>query len=109
MNYGNGFQPLNTYADIMARSSYLANYDAPTTDEALILIAPSRSGPYTIIDGTHRAVALYINYLQSPNMPWKAILIDHPQISYSRWYIDSRIAREAIKNYRSAAIQGLLK
>ena len=109
VNYGNGFQPINTYADVRAKTRYLAGYDASTTDEALILIAPREDGPYTIIDGTHRAAALYLNHLQSTNMPWKAILIDRPEVAYCRWHIDSRIAREAIRNYSSAAAQGSLR
>jgi hypothetical protein len=66
---------------------YIQDYDAKRSDEHLILIATEESGPYTIIDGTHRATALLQEHRRSPNMPWKAVLIDSPGMSANHWHI----------------------
>lgn len=57
------------------------------TNEVLILIAMDESGPYSIIDGNHRAIALYRRYLESPNLPWKGILVTDPWMVMSPWYL----------------------
>jgi hypothetical protein len=85
----------------------LADYDAAATSEALILIAANMSGPYTIIDGTHRATALYRNY--QTNMPWKGILIVDQVISSCRWHIASPTAIAVIAELRRLAAVGALR
>jgi hypothetical protein len=95
-------------AKIRTLENRLQHYSAATTDETLILIAANRVGPYTIIDGNHRAIALYNIYQQNPNMPWRAILIDDPRISYSLWYKESRLAQLNIAAMSRAASLGLL-
>jgi hypothetical protein len=84
------------------------NYDATTTGEALILIASNESGPFTIIDGTHRATALYLNHLKEPNTPWKGILICDDRVAESRWFINSQQARLQIWQMGLFASHGLL-
>jgi hypothetical protein len=66
---------------------YIRNYQADVSDEYLILVASKDSGPYTIIDGTHRAAALLMEHQQKPNTPWRAILIDSPNMTANRWHI----------------------
>ena len=64
----------------------LADYDATTTDELLVLIAADVAGPYVIIDGTHRSAALYRHHLT--NTPWRAILALADDMARSMWHID---------------------
>jgi len=56
-------------------------------NEVIILIATQKPGPYSIIDGNHRAIALYRRYLQSPKMPpWRGLLIAEPEMRKSPWH-----------------------
>lgn len=59
------------------------------TNEILILIAMDESGPYSIIDGNHRAIALYRRYLEKPDLPrsWRGILITDPWMVMSPWHV----------------------
>jgi hypothetical protein len=95
-------------ARIAALEGNLVNYDCTATDQLLILIATGEDGPYTIIDGNHRAIALHNLHLRNPNMPWRAILIDDPRILCCIWYIESRLAKANIANMREAARIGRL-
>jgi|ERR1035441_1104233 hypothetical protein len=95
-------------AKIASLEGNLVNYDNTTTDQLLIFIAVNEGGPYTIIDGNHRAIALHNLHLRNPNMPWRAILIDDPRILYCIWYIESRLAKANFANMRRAAGLGLL-
>jgi hypothetical protein len=95
-------------AKIAALENNLANYDNATTDQVLILIAVDEDGPYTMIDGNHRAIALHNLHLRNANMPWHTILIDDPRILYCIWYVESPLARANIANMRRAAAQGRL-
>jgi hypothetical protein len=88
-----GRHPVDHLAKVNAITPSLADYDAATTSEALVLIAADRAGPYTIIDGTHRAAALYRNHLGKPNMPWKGILVADPAIAQSAWHVESPQAK----------------
>jgi len=63
-----------------------ARFGDAIADQSLILIAANQSGPYSIIDGNHRAIALYRRYARQLNTPWKGILITHPQMSGSAWH-----------------------
>jgi hypothetical protein len=88
-----GRHPVDHLAKVDAIAPSLANYDAGATTEALILIASDRAGPYMIIDGTHRAAALYRNQLVKSNLPWRGILVSDAIIAQSVWYIDSPLAK----------------
>jgi hypothetical protein len=90
-------------AKVNAIAPGLANYKATTTDEVLILIAVNESGPYTIIDGTHRAAALYRNYLAEPNLPWKGLLVADRAIADSLWYRESQKAEQSIAQFKQFA------
>lgn len=103
-----GAQPIGHLTRVDAIAPTLADYDCATTSEVLILIAANLSGPYTIIDGTHRAAALYRQHLSEPNMPWRGILVAEPAIGESLWHIDSARAAANIANLRLAAAQNLL-
>jgi len=87
----------------------LVDYDAATTRQILILIAADQAGPYVIIDGTHRAAALYRNYLTKPNMPWKVLLIVDRTIADSTWYIESQIAKQGIIQFKRYSALGALR
>ncbi len=85
----------------------LTDYDAESTEHTLVLIAPSEAGPYTIIDGNHRAGALYM----SPNrrLPWRGILAVGPGIADSRWYANSAMAQTVMQSMEMEARVGRLK
>jgi hypothetical protein len=85
---------------IEALKRQLVDYDATTTTDLLILISASSAGPYTIIDGNNRAIALYEMHRLTPNMPWRAMLIDDPRCAYSIWFIGSALAKAKIANMR---------
>ena len=87
----------------------LAKYDAATTAQVLILVAENDAGPYTIIDGTHRATALYRNYLNENNLPWRGILIADPAIAQYEWHIDSPKSRARIALLRRLDAAGALR
>ena len=101
--------PIDHRAKVNAIASTLADYDAATTDEVPILIAADESGPYTIIDGAHRAAALYRNYLTEPNMPWKGLLVVDRAIVESLWHIESQKAKQSIAQFRQFAELGMLR
>ncbi len=88
-NLAPGRHPVGHLAKVDAIAPSLADYEAATTREVLILNAAEQTGPYTIIEGTHRATALYRNQLGKPNMPWRAILVADPLIKQSPWHIES--------------------
>lgn len=86
----------------------LAGYATTATDEILIIIATADAGPHIIIDGNHRATALYLNNLNTPNTPWNALLITGPEIARSPWNISSPVAQSAINIWKSWATMGNL-
>lgn len=79
--------PINHSQDVMQKLPFLQGYDAEATDEHLVLLASHPDGPYTIIDGTHRAVALLLNNQKASTLPWRAILILSPDMNSSRWHV----------------------
>jgi hypothetical protein len=87
----------------------LRGYNATTTDEVLILIAAHKAGPYTVIDGTHRAAALYRNHLVKPNLPWRGLLTIDPNMAECRWHIESTEARANIRACRELQLLGALR
>jgi len=100
--------PIGTYDAVREKSRYIHGYDAETTSEALILVASDDNGPYTIIDGTHRAAALYLDHAKNMNMPWKGILFSDPSIAGYRWHIGSLEAKLNIFQQGIYASHGLL-
>ncbi len=103
-----GLGPIEHYDKVRAISQYMSTHGT-ALDEPLILISPAVAGPYTIIDGTHRAAALYENHLRNPNTPWEGILIRDPLIKQSAWFINSKVAQLNIAQDRAWAAQGLLR
>ena len=54
-----------------------------------------RQSAYTIIDGTHRAVAFLKMHLNGEHVfPWHAILIASPTMSGCQWSADSEAAQK---------------
>ena len=46
---------IGVYHTVQEKMKYLRGYDAMNTEELLVLVSPTEDGPYTIIDGNHRA------------------------------------------------------
>ena len=84
-----GLGPIEHYDKVRAISQDISTRGT-ALDEPLILISPITAGPYTIIDGTHRAAALYESHRRNPNTPWEGILIRDPLVEQSAWFINSR-------------------
>ena len=112
--HGRGFlsaqgpQPMDHLAKVEAIEPQLADYSNATTDEVLIMIAADQAGPYTIIDGTHRAAALYRGQLSEPNMPWRGILVADPAIARCVWHIESPKAVANMELVRQAVARRLI-
>jgi hypothetical protein len=85
---------------------YLNDYDANSTDEHLIVVASGDGGPFTLIDGTHRAVALLVEHEQRPTFPWKAIVIDSPGMSANHWHIGFTGVTQKLAELGQLADQG---
>jgi hypothetical protein len=100
--------PIEHYDKVRVISQYMSTYGT-ALGEALILISPTAAGPYTIIDGTHRAAALYDNHLSKPNMPWEGILIRDPLIEQSTWFMNSKVRQSFIAQFYILASQQLLR
>ncbi len=87
--------------------NHLADYDGESTEHALLLIAPREAGPYTIVDGNHRAGALYM--LRNRPLPWRAMLAVGPGITDSRWYANSPMAHAVMQSMEMEAKAGRLR
>lgn len=103
-----GPQAITHYVEVMSKARYLSDYDAATTEEFLLLIASDAAGPFTIVDGTHRATALYLNDIEARNLPWQALLLADPSIGECLWHIESAQAQTAIRTNRVLASRGSL-
>jgi hypothetical protein len=86
---------------------YIQDRDS-ASNEYLVLVATDESGPYTIIDGTHRAVALLEEHQRTPNMPWNAIFIESPLMGTNRWHIGFDQAPAILGGLRLLAERGEL-
>jgi len=100
--------PINHSQDVMRKLSFLRGYNAQTTNEHLVLLASHRDGPYTIIDGTHRAAALLLNHQQASTLPWRAILILSPEMNSSRWHVGHPQFEAIRRGLNSLAVSGKL-
>jgi hypothetical protein len=103
---GGNRQEIDHLQLVEEKKPYLRDYDAERSDECLILIASQEHGPYTIIDGTHRAAALLAEHQDSPNLPWKAILIESPDMTGNRWHIGFTQASQVLRELDQLADQG---
>jgi hypothetical protein len=102
-----GLGPIEHHANVQAKAQYMSTHGT-ASDEVLILISSAAAGPYTIIDGTHRAVVLHTDHMKIPNMPWKGILARDPLVAQSRWSIDSAQAQLSIAQFGTLASTGAL-
>ena len=103
-----GLGPIEHYDKVRAISQNISTRGT-ALDEPLILISPIAAGPYTIIDGTHWAAALYKNHLRNPNTPWEGILIRDPLIEQSAWFINSKVGQLRIAQAGAWEAQGALR
>jgi hypothetical protein len=78
------------------------------SDEQLILIAVAESGPYTIIDGTHRAAALLRRHQASPTTPWNAILIESKRMTANSWHIGFSGFPQVLAGFAELAERGYI-
>jgi hypothetical protein len=105
---GSLIEDIEIFPKVDRLKKQLRNYAATTTDEMLMMISTSDAGPYIIIDRNHRAAALYLNNLSTPNTPWRGLLITDPVIANSQWYINSPAAQSVINIWKSWAALGKL-
>jgi hypothetical protein len=91
MDLGDGPKPVAHFEKVAALESILMGYRFVEATESLVLISENRDGPYMIIDGTHRATALFRNRVErkTDNLPWKALLVSSPYMKSSPWHVDS--------------------
>jgi hypothetical protein len=109
--FGNGPEPIRHHEKVSALQPVLANYNFIEASDYLILIADDDGGPYIIIEGTHRATALYRNRAQSmrDNMPWKGLLITHAHMRSSQWHVESDAVAQLTGVWRQWLQQGRLR
>lgn len=105
---GDHLPPVNHAAGVAEKRPFLTDYDAENSDEHLILVAADDQGPYTIIDGTHRATALLEQHHASPNLPWRGILITSPSMNTNRWHIGFDAAAHLVRELGQLADSGAL-
>jgi hypothetical protein len=101
-------EDVNHFQTVKEKVAYIKDQGLDVSDEYLILVATDESGPYTIIDGTHRAAALLAEHQRSPNMPWKGILVDSPSMTANRWHIGFTDAPAILGGLGDMADQGTL-
>jgi hypothetical protein len=69
---------------------YRAQAGSPNHNLTLILIASSKDGPYTILEGNHTAVALYFRYfVDHPDIrcqPFVSYIGISPEMQTVQWY-----------------------
>jgi hypothetical protein len=105
---GRGRESIDHLRTAKEKIPYIRDYDPRVSDERLILVATDESGPYTVIDGTHRAVALLTEHHRSPNTPWNAMLIDSPKMTENRWHIDFVDAPQIFNELADLAERGAI-
>jgi hypothetical protein len=96
------------FQTVKEKIPYIQDHGSDVFDEYLILVATEERGPYTIIDGTHRAAALLTEHQHSPNTPWNAILIDSPSMTANRWHIGFADAPHILSELGELADQGVI-
>jgi hypothetical protein len=110
IDLGNGRECIDNYERVTALQAILADYDFRDATECLILVADNDDGPYVIIDGTHRATALYRNCMEGKgdNLPWKGLLVTHPQMRSSQWHVESTAMTQLHAYWQMMIRQGRL-
>jgi hypothetical protein len=80
-------EPIQHFDKVAKQKQYFA--DRPNhTGEFLILIGEGPLGPWTVIDGTHRATALLqLNKEHGPTLPWPAFLLTSEEMSSCFWHV----------------------
>ena len=105
---GSGPQPVNHFDRVEKQVTYFANDDPTRPEEYLVLISTTKEGPFTIIDGTHRAAALLGMHRREPNLPWNAFLMRSPSMHSCRWHIGADQMVDILAQFRGLADQGRL-
>lgn len=107
-NINGSLSQISHFHDVMRKIPYIESYDPDNTDEHIVIISTHPGGPWTIIDGTHRASALLSESQRNPNYPWKAFLITSPNMSSSHWHVESPVFNQKISELTQMARSGLL-
>ncbi len=102
-NVGN--QKITHYEEVKSKLQYWKGHSNVSKDEKIILVGITSEGPFTIIDGTHRAIAFErINN----GYPWYAFLgISKGMINY-QWHIESPQAKHNLIIYQNEYTSGRL-
>lgn len=100
---------IDHFNEVSRKLSFWGCYKEAQANERLILVATETKGPFTIIDGTHRAVA----YLKKEKdalsvFPWKGYLGISPNCRTYRWHVESDEAKQHIKLCKIDASRDLL-
>lgn len=98
--------PIDHLRTVGEKIPYIRNYEADAPYEYLILVATKETGPYTIIDGTHRAAALLVEHQEKPTTPWNAILIDSMNMTANRWHVGFADAPQIVSGLNALADDG---
>jgi hypothetical protein len=99
---------IHHHADVQRKGPYINPAADGFADEYITIVASSTEGPFTIIDGTHRATALLQKHQREPSLPWRAFLVESPNMADNRWHIESQAAQQLIVQLNQAAIASLL-
>lgn len=100
--------PTGHHDNVGTKKQYLSKGSATYADEYIVLIAPDSKGPYTLIDGNHRAISLLLAAKEEPNFPWQAILVTDPRIIDSKWYAGSEQAAKHMQIFKQWEAAGRL-
>ena len=100
--------PIDHLRIVEEKIAYMRIHEADVSDEYLILVATKESGPYTIIDGTHRAAALLKEHQGKPATPWNAILIDSMNMTANRWHVGFVDAPQIVSGLKDLANEGTI-
>ncbi len=83
-------QAIDHFNEVNRKIEYWKHNQESQQEEKVIMIGKSDNGPFTIIDGTHRAIAFdRVNYY-----PWQALIGISKSMISCKWYIESPAARQ---------------
>ena len=107
-DFGRGMEHIDHYRKVEDSMDYLARNNPDLIDEYLVLIASDPSGPFTVIDGTHRATALLHMHQTKPTLPWKAFLLWASDMAACAWHIAAPETPDKIRKLEELTRQGRL-
>jgi hypothetical protein len=107
-DFGRGIEHIEHYRKVEDSMDFLARENPELVDEYLVLIATDPVGPFTIIDGTHRATALLHMHQSQPTLPWKAFLMLAPDMATCTWHIEASAMPSKVRELQELTRQGRL-